>query len=344
MAKEKPLRTTSIDNTIEQLKTEQEIVLRNSTEIHLIDINKIKELTLENDILMHNRISYSKSKLLELADNIAKLANENTGILGTGLLNPVMVRNNKGVLERIHGENRIKALKLNGATIVPCIILENVSDELARFMRSSENLNREDLNVYDETLSILEHIQLACNFESIDNVKAFINKIKNFQAGKTTLSEDEKILHLQVSDVFQRIGRFDIITFVDRLSVLKLHPLIKQALVDDIISYTQAKVIKAKLNTKEEITKILEMLKHKKISVNELRKFIDNLKTSSNLKTSDSAIALFDSVSTQLKKLNKKTYLSLKNEEKSFVDQKLKEIEKIYLLIENKIGKDSLLK
>lgn len=342
MAKEKPQRTTSIDNTIEQLKTEQEIVLRNSTEIHLIDINSIKELRLVNDILMHNRISYSKSKLLELADNIAKLANENTGILGTGLLNPVMVRNNKGVLERIHGENRIKALKLNGATSVPCIILENVSDELARFMRSSENLNREDLNVYDETLSILEHIQLACNFESIDKVKVFINKIKNFQAGKTTLSEDEKKLHLQVSDVFQRIGRFDIITFVDRLSVLKLHPLIKQALVDDIISYTQAKVIKSKLNTEEAIIKILDILKHKKLSVNELKIFIDNLKNSTNLKSSDSSITLFSSVNRQIKQINKKRYLSLKNDDKSFVDSKLKEIEKIYIQIENKLNKDSL--
>ena len=40
-------------------------------------------------------------------------------------------------------------------------------------MRSSENLNREDLNTYDETISILEHIQLACNFSDIESVKVF---------------------------------------------------------------------------------------------------------------------------------------------------------------------------
>ena len=78
---------------------------------------------------------------------------------------------------------------------VPAIILENVSDELARFMRSSENLNREDLNTYDETLSILEHIQLACNFNDIESVKKLLNKVKNFQAGKSSLNEEEKILH-----------------------------------------------------------------------------------------------------------------------------------------------------
>ena len=67
--------------------------------------------------------------------------------------------------------------------------MDNVSDELARFMRSSENLNREDLNAYDETLSILEHIQLACNFKDIDSVKSFINKIKNFKSGKYLSTE-----------------------------------------------------------------------------------------------------------------------------------------------------------
>lgn len=339
MAKTKPLRTTSIDNTIEQLKIQQEIVLKNSTEIILVEISRIKELTLKNDILMHNRISYSKTKLLELAENIANLAKENTGILGTGLLNPVMLRNNNGILERIHGENRIKATKLNGVSFIPAIILDNVSDELARFMRSSENLNREDLNVYDETLSILEHIQLACNFESIEKVKIFINKIKNFQAGKTTLNENEKKLLLQVSNVFEKIGRFDIITFVDRLSVLKLNPLIKQALVDDVISYTQAKVIKTKLNTDDEIIKILEMLKHKKISANDLRKFIDNLKSSSNTKNTDNEIFLFNSVNKLSKSITKQKYLALKNDDKLFVDQKLKEIEKIYSLIENKLKK-----
>ena len=163
--------------------------------------------------------------------------------------------------------------------------------------------------------------------------------MKNFQGGKTSLNENEKALLVQVSNVFERIGRFDIITFVDRLSVLKLNPLIKQALVDDIISYTQAKVIKTKLHTDEEIIKILDMLKHKKISANDLRKFIDNLKNSSITKEPDNSISLFNSVNKSIKSMTKQKYLSLKSEDKLFVDQKLKEIEKIYSLIENKISK-----
>ena len=336
MAKQKPQRTTSIDSTIEKLKTEQETVLKNSTEIILVDIEDIHELKLKNDILMHNRISYSKSKLLELAENIKKLSDENAGILGTGILNPVMLRNNNGTYERIHGDNRIKAIKLNGIKHIPAIILENVSDELARFMRSSENLNREDLNAYDETLSILEHIQLACNFDDIESVKSFINKIKNFQAGKTTLNENEKNLHKQVSEVFERVGRFDIITFVDRLSVLKLHSLIKQALVDEIISYTQAKVIKSKLTDENDIKKILDVLKNKKLSVNELKTYIDNMKISKEPEI-DKNLEIFEKVTSLNKVLTKKMYLSLKLEDKFYIDKKLKEIENIYSEIENKL-------
>ncbi|QEZ90197.1 ParB/RepB/Spo0J family partition protein [Aliarcobacter cibarius] len=338
MAKVKPQRITSINNTIDELKAEQEIVLKNNTTVTLVDIDLIHELKLENDILMHNRISYSKSKLLELAENISKLAKEGTGILGTGLLNPVMLRKKDGKLERIHGENRIRALKLNGSKQVPAIILENVSDELARFMRSSENLNREDLNTYDETLSILEHIQLACNFKDIESVKSFLNKVKNFQAGKSSLNEEEKILHKNVSDVFEKIGRFDIITFVDRLSVLKLDPLIKQALIDEQITYSQAKVLKSKLKNPNEITKILELLKNKKLSVNELKIYIDNLKKST---TKDEPVNknIFDKVNYYSKKLSKKVYSSLSQEDKLFIDLKLKEIEKIYLTINSKIEK-----
>lgn len=336
MAKVKPQRQTSINTTIDELRTQQEEILSSYTKIELVDINKIHEISLENDILMHNRISYSKAKLLELADNISKLANENAGILGTGLLNPVMLRRKNGNLERIHGSNRINALLLNNQTQVPAIILENISDELARFMRSSENLNREDLNAYDETLSILEHIQLACNFEDINSVKRFLNKVKNFQAGKSSLNDEEKILHTNVSSVFEKVGRFDIITFVDRLSLLNLHHLIKQALIDEIISYSQAKVINSKLKKDSEIIKILEILKNKKLSVNELKKYIDNLKNSTDKKISTN---LLDKINYESKKLSKSTYSKISNEDKKYIDFKLEEIEKLYKEINSKIFK-----
>jgi len=339
MAKMKPKRNTSISLNIEQLKTEHEKIINESSEIYLIDIDKIEELKLSNNLLMHNRISYSKAKLLELAENISKLAKENTGIMGTGLLNPVMIRKMGSRYERIHGENRIKAMLLNGSTKVPAVVLENVSDELARFMRTSENLNREDLNAYDSTLSILEHIQLACNFDTIDDVKKFIIKVKNFQAGKSSLNDEEKELHKIVSEVFDRIGQFDIITFVDRLSVLNLNSLVKQALVDEIINYSQAKIINSKLKSQKDIKKIIDVLTNKKLSINELKKYIADFKSSnnSNIETKYSEKDIVKNINILSKNLNKIKYLSVPEEKKQIIDSKLKSIEILFNEILNEV-------
>ena len=48
MAKEKPQRQTSIDSTIEKLKHDQEIILKDSTEITLVNIEDIHELKLKS--------------------------------------------------------------------------------------------------------------------------------------------------------------------------------------------------------------------------------------------------------------------------------------------------------
>jgi len=338
MAKKKPEKISHIQDAIEVLTERQEKVLANSTTIELIEIDKVKELLINNDILMHNRISYSKEKLYELASNISKIAEENSGIMGTGLLNPVMLRNINGRLERIHGENRIKALKINNQKFVPAIVLENVSDELARFMRSSENLNREDLNAYDETLSILEHIQLACNFDSIESVKKFINKVKNYKAAKTTLNENEIILYEQVSKIFSKIGRFDIITFVDRLSILKLQEPIKQALVDEYINYSSAKIINSKLSSPKDINKIIDMLKNSSMSKTELTKYINNMIQSKGNIQINQPFMTIDKIKNINKIVNKRKYAKLSNSDKIFVDEKIESINTLLEEISSKVG------
>lgn len=334
MAKQKPKRHDPIVITIDKLEKEKQDVIDNRTEIVLVNIDEIFELSLPNNIQMHNRISYSKTKLMELAENIDAIAKDGSGLMGTGLLNPVMLRKKEGRLERIHGENRIKALTLNNKKQVPAVILENVSDELARFMRTSENLNREDLNAYDETLSIMEHIQIACNFENIEKVKSFINKIKNFQSGKTSLDQEEEKLYTEVSAIFSRIGRFDIITFCDRLSVLNLNDILKQALVDETINYSQARLINSKLKTEEEINKILKVLSAKSLSIKELRKYIANMSSSSE---NEIKINKIDTVKTIGKTITSIKYNKLSNDDKKYVDSKLDEIEKILLQINEKI-------
>lgn len=324
MAIKEKTRVSNINQAIDELAKQKREIESSQVTIKLIDIKNIYEIILENSISMHNRITTSKAKLSELADNIKELAQEKGGILGTGIIHPVMLRNNNGRLERIIGDSRIKALKLNGAAQVPAIILDNVSDELARFIRSSENLNRDDLNPYDETLSILEHIQLACGFKDIQSVKNFINKIKNYKSSKTSLNEDEKNLYRSVSKVFEKIGRFDVITFVDRLSLLNINDLIKQALVDGYIGYTQATTINSKVKKNSDIEKILKLLEKKNMTISELKKYISNLLN--NNSPAQSLTQIYDKIVPTSKIITKAGYKNLSAEKKEKVDKILNKI------------------
>lgn len=332
MAKVKE-RTNRIELAIEEMQEKKRNLLENErSTIELIDIDIIKELSIgTNGITMHNRISYSQEKLKELAFNIKEISKQGGGILKTGVIHPVMLRRKEGVLERIHGDNRIKAVKLNGDKYIPAIIFENISDELARFIRSSENLNRDDLNPYDFVLSILEHIQLACNFNSINDVKKFINKAKNQKAGKSTFSKEEEDLYIQVSAVFSKIPRIDIISFVDRLSILNVNDLIKQAMVDGYIGYMQAIEINKKLKDEKKIEKILSILKSKKMTKTQLKAYI------SNMLNTDVVVDLKNVTSAErLKQANKKIsltskqYSKLNYEKKQKIDEIINKIESLY--------------
>jgi len=346
LAKKKPTKDelkkqklSSIDLAIqtntEKLNEEKKEVESSAefAKIELVPIDDIKELKLENDEYMHNRISYSRSKLLELASNIAELAKNKSGILGTGIVNAALLRRSKGRLERIHGDNRIKALKENKQTHAPVIILENVSDELARFMRSSENLNREDLNPYDETLSIIEHIQLACKFDSIEKVKSFINKIKNFKQNKSSLNDDEQKKYEEVTAVFEKIGRFDVITFVDRLKVLTVHNLIKQALVDGEIAYSKSVIIN-RLKKDEDIVKTLRLAKASTMSDKQIKAHVNELLDKNEPVKAPKELNNIETLKKSYSNITNAKYKKLTTEEKSVVDNTLKEMTNLYSKID----------
>lgn len=329
MAKERKDRVSHISDEINRLQVEKDNVISEYTKVELVNIREICELTLDDNRTMFNRLTYPKSKLLELANNIREIAMVNSGILGTGILQPIMVRRKNNKIERIHGENRIEALKINKQEFAPVIVMENVSDELARFMRSSENLAREDLNPYDETISILEHIQLACKFETIENVKSFIHKIKNYKSNKSSLNEDEIELYHNVTAVFTKIGRFDPITFVDRLSLLNMNPIIIEGMTSGVLSYSQAKLINSKLKTDLEIRKIIDALKKKNMSIKELKDFILNMiETNGEDKESSLGLKVRD-FKVFLNKLGKHNYNKLDKETKKEIDIKFEQVEKL---------------
>ena len=78
----------------------------------------------------------------------------------------------EGSYELIAGERRLIAAKACNYTTIPAKIL-NLSDRDARSLAMAENLQREDLNVYEETLAVLGLIGALLEIESIDETNSF---------------------------------------------------------------------------------------------------------------------------------------------------------------------------
>ena len=86
---------------------------------------------------------FSQSELEELAASIRSL----------GLLQPLTVRRVSSGWELVAGERRLRAAKLAGLSEVPCISLQ-VGDQQSSLLALVENLQRKDLDFWEEALAL----------------------------------------------------------------------------------------------------------------------------------------------------------------------------------------------
>ena len=80
-------------------------------------------------------------------ESIAELAQS---IRQVGLIQPLVVRKNGGVYELISGERRLRAIRSLGIKKVLCIVDRQTQDADSALMAVIENLQREDLNCFEE--------------------------------------------------------------------------------------------------------------------------------------------------------------------------------------------------
>lgn len=85
------------------------------------------------------RKNFNGEALAQLADSIS----------ANGVLQPILVRKNGERYEIIAGERRFRASKLAGLTTVPVVVVDATDFESAKYALI-ENLQREDLNPYEE--------------------------------------------------------------------------------------------------------------------------------------------------------------------------------------------------
>lgn len=75
-------------------------------------------------------------------------------IRANGILQPITVRSlPDGEFELISGERRLRAARMVGLTTVPCVIM-NASDEQSALFAIIENVQRQDLDFFEEAVAI----------------------------------------------------------------------------------------------------------------------------------------------------------------------------------------------
>ncbi len=94
---------------------------------------------------------FTDEAIFRLADSIRK----------HGLIQPLTVRKVENGYELIAGERRLRALKILGESEVPCVI-SNVNNEESAHLAIIENIQRENLNMFEQASAILNLMKVHC--------------------------------------------------------------------------------------------------------------------------------------------------------------------------------------
>ncbi|MCX7741397.1 MAG: ParB/RepB/Spo0J family partition protein [Meiothermus sp.] len=186
-----------------------------------------------------------------------------------GVLQPLLVRKAEGGrYEIVAGERRYRAAELAGLTEVPVVVLE-VDAATASQIALVENLQREDLNPYEETLGILALLEMKLN-RGREEVISLLQRMWNETRGKVTQNVLGNAEAVQVEENFRTLGRMTWQSFVQsRLPLLSLPEDVRLALEEGALPYTAALELK-KVKDARERGKLLKLAKEG-LSLRELK-------------------------------------------------------------------------
>lgn len=131
------------------------------------------------------RQSFKEDTIKELAESIEK----------NGLLQPIVVRPmDGGKYQIIAGERRYRAFKKLGRTMIPAIVRDYKDEEVDK-LQLVENVQREDLNPYDEAIAYLK-LKEKYGIKQDDIAKA-VGKSRPYISNMTRLlSLEDEILEM----------------------------------------------------------------------------------------------------------------------------------------------------
>jgi ParB family chromosome partitioning protein len=174
------------------------------------------------------RRQFSEEELSELADSIRQY----------GVLQPVVVRPGPRGLELVAGERRLRACKMLGLQTIPAVVKE-LSDQDLAVLALVENLQREDLNFFEEA------------------------------QGYQRLLEE---FGLTQEELAKRIGKSQS-TIANKIRLLKLSPRVQAVISREIITERHARAL-LKLPGEEQQLSTLEKIVEKGLTVQETEDYI----------------------------------------------------------------------
>ncbi len=252
----------------------------------------------------HDRKFINRHSIVELSDSIKS----------RGLIYPIVVRKlGKDKYERIIGFRRLEAYKILKKETIPTIILENVSDEDALLLMTTENIQREDLSVYDETLALLDYLGVSLKIDQKETIK-LLNRYKNFNSGAIELTQEEKLNFEKVEEILSKTGKITINTLVNRLTMLNVHPLLKEELSRGELSFSNAQILN-KLNDEEVLKAAIKEVLYQGYSKRETSAYINSLLPKKQVKADSN-----------MKKISKIKLDKLDEEKKGRVNDLIKQI------------------
>ncbi len=159
-----------------------------------------------------------------------------------GIIQPIAVRvNASGNYELISGERRLRASRLVGISLIPCIIME-ASDEKSALFALIENMQRSDLGFFEEA-SAIEKLIVDFN-----------------------MSRD---------DVCRKLGKAAP-TISNKLRLLKLPEDVRLKITQEGLTERHARAL-LRLPTRAQLGRALSIISDKRLNVAESEKLIDQM-------------------------------------------------------------------
>ena len=193
---------------------------------------KLEEIQVSKIVPNPNQLrkTFDDESIAELAQSIRQV----------GLIQPLVVRRQGDVYELIAGERRLRAIKLLELERVTCIVQNDIVDESSAMMALIENLQRENLNFFEEA---------QCYSDLIDT----------YSLTQEALAE--------------KLGKSQS-SIANKLRVLKLSPAVKEAMTDAGLTERHARALLRIADENEQLA-IIKEVKDKGMSVKETEQRVE---------------------------------------------------------------------